>query len=200
MSGSQEPAFRCCVEFSKGGAARFLSHLDLQAAVERALRRARLPLAFSQGFQPRPKLQFEEALPLGWRSDLERLWVDLRVPYPCREAAKRLARTLPDGVRLLRMYPAPGRPQPPVARSYRVRGVEFAPEALEGLGAAFPVAAADPASAVVAVVDAGGTVFHLRPRAQGGAPSLKKVIRFLLGGDPGAELEVLRLASGEDDA
>ncbi|MFQ5748158.1 MAG: TIGR03936 family radical SAM-associated protein, partial [Planctomycetota bacterium] len=103
-------AFRYCVEFSKQGPARFLAHLDLQSAFERALRRARLPLAFSGGFHPHPHLVFEDALPLGWSSERERLWVDFRVPYPSRESAARLRRVLPPGLQLQRIFPWPGRP------------------------------------------------------------------------------------------
>ena len=56
---------RYCIEFSKSGPARFLGHLDLQALFERLLRRAGLPLSYTQGFHQRVKIQFEEALPLG---------------------------------------------------------------------------------------------------------------------------------------
>ncbi len=198
MSGAAEAGFRCCVEFAKGGAARFLSHLDLQAAVERALRRARLPLAYSQGFQPRPKLQFEEALPLGWSSELERLWLDLCRDYPCPEIEKRLRRTLPAGLHLLRAFPAPGRPRPPVERSYLVRGADLPAGSSERLAAAFPGRTkAAPPAATVAAGEEGGAVFHLRPGAKGAAPSLKKVLRFLLDEDPAPELEVRRLAAAE---
>ncbi len=196
MSGAAEATFRYCAEFGKGGAARFLSHLDLQSAVERSLRRARLPLAYSQGFQPRPKLQFEEALPLGWSSERERLWFELAAPYPSHEAAKRLARTLPEGLRLYRVYPSPGKPRPAARRCYRVRGLEPAPDWSQRLAEAFPGPAADapPAAALEGGVGA-ELVFRLRPGRKGGAPSLKKVLKTLLGENPPPGLEVLRLAS-----
>jgi radical SAM-linked protein len=65
--------------FSKTTAMRYTSHLDLHRAWERTFRRAKLPLIYSQGFNPRPKLQLACALPLGFTSDCELLdvWLDL---------------------------------------------------------------------------------------------------------------------------
>jgi len=57
--------------FSKGGPARYISHLDLSRTIERALLRAQIPIAYSQGFNPRPKMQFANALPLGFTSEGE---------------------------------------------------------------------------------------------------------------------------------
>jgi radical SAM-linked protein len=57
--------------FSKAGPARFISHLDLARALERALNRARIPVAYTQGFNRRPRLQFAAALPLGFTSEAE---------------------------------------------------------------------------------------------------------------------------------
>ena len=193
MSGAEVPTHRYCVEFRKGGVARFLSHIDLQAAFERALRRARLPLAYSQGFQPRPKLQFEEALPLGWSSERERMWVEFHTGYPDGEAAKRLRATLPEGVTLLRVYPAPAKPRPATERRFRVVGLSVEGDWGERLAAAFPGAAEDGPAAAELLDEQDGLVFHLRPGRKGQAPSLKKVLRHLLDGDPPVTLEVLRL-------
>ena len=57
--------------FGKGGPARFISHLDLARTIERALIRAQIPIAYSQGFNPQPKMQFAAALPLGFTSECE---------------------------------------------------------------------------------------------------------------------------------
>jgi radical SAM-linked protein len=57
--------------FGKAGPARFISHLDLVRTIERALIRAQIPLAYSQGFNPQPRMQFAAALPLGFTSDGE---------------------------------------------------------------------------------------------------------------------------------
>ena len=62
---------RIRAEFAKTEAMRFTSHLDLYRAWERLLRRAGLPLQFSQGYNPRPKLQLAAPLPLGMTSQVE---------------------------------------------------------------------------------------------------------------------------------
>ncbi len=63
--------------FDKHGKVRFTSHRDVARIWERALRRASLPVAYSQGFSPRPKLSFGLALSTGYESDAEYLDVDL---------------------------------------------------------------------------------------------------------------------------
>lgn len=57
--------------FGKMGPTRFIGHLDLARTLERSLNRAQIPLAYTQGFNPRPRLQFAAALPLGFTSDCE---------------------------------------------------------------------------------------------------------------------------------
>lgn len=132
---------RYCVEFSKDGPARFVSHLDLQASMDRALRRARLPLAFSRGYHPRPRMRFEEALPLGWTSDCERLWVDFHQPFPSREALVRLRREAPPGLRFHRIFPWQGRPVPDRRRVFAVTGVALPGDTPDRIAAAFPALA-----------------------------------------------------------
>ncbi len=62
---------RLRITFSKQGALRYTGHLDLHKILERSLRRAHLPLAYSQGFHPQPKLNLAAALPLGFFSRAE---------------------------------------------------------------------------------------------------------------------------------
>ncbi len=62
---------RLRMRFSKVGATRFIGHLDVARALERALNRSRIPVAYTQGYNPRPRLQFASALPLGFTSDCE---------------------------------------------------------------------------------------------------------------------------------
>lgn len=57
--------------FSKSGAARYIGHLDLARTLERALNRAQIPMAYSQGFNRRPRMQMASALPLGYLSQQE---------------------------------------------------------------------------------------------------------------------------------
>ena len=65
------------VKYSKMESARFLSHLELMKAMERAFRRARIPLAFSEGFNPHPKISYASALSVGTASRGEYLDIEL---------------------------------------------------------------------------------------------------------------------------
>jgi len=62
---------RIRITFSKQGALRYTGHLDLHKLWERAARRAEIPLAYTQGFHPTPKIQIASALPLGFSSRCE---------------------------------------------------------------------------------------------------------------------------------
>jgi radical SAM-linked protein len=65
------PRHRYRLTFSKQGTLRYISHLDLARVWERVLRRVEAPLVYSQGFNPRPKIQLAAALPLGYESTCE---------------------------------------------------------------------------------------------------------------------------------
>lgn len=88
--------------FERKGALSYIGHLDLKAVFERALRRAELPLLYTQGFNPRPMLEF--ALPLGVGIDTEGDWVDvaMEVPLDPDEYVRRVNEELPDGVHVIR--------------------------------------------------------------------------------------------------
>ncbi|HIJ78229.1 MAG: TIGR03960 family B12-binding radical SAM protein [Desulfobulbaceae bacterium] len=74
------PHFYYRIDYSRLDNARLLSHLELIQVFYRAFRRARLPLNFSQGFNPSPKVSFSPALPLGTESLVEYMVVDLYEP------------------------------------------------------------------------------------------------------------------------
>lgn len=88
--------------FEREGALSYIGHLDLKAVFERALRRAQLPLLYSQGFNPRPMLVF--ALPLGVGIDTKGDWIDvsMEVPVEADEFVKRINDELPEGLRVIR--------------------------------------------------------------------------------------------------
>jgi len=69
---------RLRITFSKSGALRYTGHLDLHSLWERTVRRAGLPLAYTQGFHPGPKIQLASALPLGFigRAEIVDLWIN----------------------------------------------------------------------------------------------------------------------------
>jgi radical SAM-linked protein len=85
------------VRYAKGGSLRFVGHLDMLHAWERVLRRSRLPLAFSQGFSPRPLLSLAAPLPVGQYSRAEYLELELREELPAATVAAAIrARQLPE--------------------------------------------------------------------------------------------------------
>jgi radical SAM-linked protein len=91
---------RLRIAFSKSGSLIYTSHLDLARIWERSLRRAGAPLAYSQGFNPRPKLQLAAALPLGHFGEAELLDVWLEKPISVEAFTKALVPVLPAGLAL----------------------------------------------------------------------------------------------------
>lgn len=77
---SQPTIFRYRADYSRLGDGRFIGHLELLNLVFRALQRAGLPVLFSQGFNPTPKVSFSPALPVGVESEIEFFEVDLAEP------------------------------------------------------------------------------------------------------------------------
>lgn len=93
--------------FSKKGPARFISHLDVARALERALNRSRIPLAYTQGYNPRPRMQFASALPLGFTSEGELADVWLGEEMDPAQARRQLAQTMPPGLVLHEVWEVP---------------------------------------------------------------------------------------------
>jgi radical SAM-linked protein len=72
MTQTSQPTLkRIRLHYRRGEELRYVAHLDMQQVWERTLRRARLPVAYSQGFSPRPRLHLASALPLGFLSRCE---------------------------------------------------------------------------------------------------------------------------------
>jgi radical SAM-linked protein len=94
---------RIRVTFSKTEAMRYTGHLDLHRAWERTFRRANLPLAYSQGFHPQPRLNLASALPLGLTSQCELLDAWLEIPQPIDQVFTSLANAAPPGIQLSRI-------------------------------------------------------------------------------------------------
>jgi radical SAM-linked protein len=86
--------------FSKNGAMRFISHLDLMRLFMRAMRRADLPLKISEGFSPHPKFSIKRALKLGLESENEEATVVLKEFVKAEEFKTRLEVQLPEGIRV----------------------------------------------------------------------------------------------------
>jgi radical SAM-linked protein len=92
---------RIRITFVKQGALRYTGHLDLHKLWERAARRAELPLAYSQGFHPQPKMNMAAALPLGFSSRCEVLDMRLEQEIPLENLPTRLNSTLPSGLQVV---------------------------------------------------------------------------------------------------
>jgi radical SAM-linked protein len=94
---------------SKDGDARYLGHLDFARLIERSLRRSGLPLMNSQGFNPRPRVSFTDALPVGVASAGEWITLMLNEDLPQETVQDRLEPALPECARLVgvRKGPAP---------------------------------------------------------------------------------------------
>jgi radical SAM-linked protein len=89
---------RLRLRYARRGRLRFSSHRDFQRALERAIRRAGIPIAYSAGFSPHPKISYAGAAPTGTASEAE--YVEIAVVEQCEpQAVKRaLDAALPDGL------------------------------------------------------------------------------------------------------
>ena len=98
---------RVRIRFSKTGDLRFIGHHDLVRTLERLFRRAELPLAFSQGFHPKPKISFPLALALGLEGRNEVLELELTEALSTDEILARLQRATVPGLAFHSVEPVP---------------------------------------------------------------------------------------------
>ena len=98
---------RMIAEFEKMGRMSWFSHLDLQNTMQRALRRAQLPVAYSQGFNPHVLTSFATALSVGCQSRGEVMEVEMAGEISPEEFAEKLNACLPDGLKVRRCAPVP---------------------------------------------------------------------------------------------
>lgn len=92
---------RVRVRFAKAGKLRFISAIDLGRVWERALRKADLPIAYSEGFSPHPKVSFGDALPLGYASQAEFAELTFGGPMDLDVVRERLNAAFPEGMAVL---------------------------------------------------------------------------------------------------
>jgi radical SAM family uncharacterized protein/radical SAM-linked protein len=103
--------------YAKMDEAKWLSHLELVAAVYRTLRRTGLPLAFSSGFHPLPRVSFHGALPVGVESLGETLDVELQAAMGACTLVEVFNRAMPPGLKVLSVTRLPRRLPPPKLKS-----------------------------------------------------------------------------------
>ena len=86
---------RIRIRYAKRGPLRFTSHRDFARAFERAVRRAEVPIAYSQGFSPHPKISYASAAPTGVASEAEYLEIGLQAEADPQQVRAALERTAP---------------------------------------------------------------------------------------------------------
>lgn len=97
---------RLRLKYAKRGRLRFTSHRDFSRAFERALRRAEIPIAYSSGFSPHPRVSYANAAPTGVASEAEYLEIGLNEPVDPEVARARLDEALPLGLDLVEVVAA----------------------------------------------------------------------------------------------
>lgn len=90
------------VQLTKEPGIRFISHLEYQKSIEKAIRRAGLPTAYSQGFNPHMRFSLASALSVGVTSNCEFAEIKLTEERPLEELLDRLERALPMGIRVVK--------------------------------------------------------------------------------------------------
>jgi radical SAM-linked protein len=102
------PVQRVRLRYAKRGRLRFTSHRDFGRAFERAVRRAGVPVAFSSGYNPHPRISYAGASPTGAASEAEYLEIALREHADPDEVRRRLDESLPPGLDVLEAATASG--------------------------------------------------------------------------------------------
>lgn len=96
--------FRYRLKYSKGEELRFISHLDLMRAFIRAISRSQIPISYSEGYHPHPRIAFGPPLPLGYISQAEYLDLELSSPF-AGDLVAYLNNCLPPGLRIIQAKP-----------------------------------------------------------------------------------------------
>ena len=89
--------------FEKCGRAKYISHLDLNRCMLRTFRRSRLPIWYTEGFNPHPYYSFALALSLGFESSCEILDFNLNEDIPFDEIRDKLNAVMPEGMRIVKV-------------------------------------------------------------------------------------------------
>jgi radical SAM-linked protein len=143
--GGQAPVVqRVRLRYAKRGPMRFTSHRDFARAFERAIRRAGVPIAYSQGFTPHPRISYASAAPTGAASEAEYLELGLRAEMRPAELLRELDAALSPGLDVLDAVAVPAGASPLAERleasrwQIELAGVE--PAVLASAAAAFEAA------------------------------------------------------------
>lgn len=102
------PVQRLRIQYAKRGRLRFTSHRDFSRAFERAIVRARLPMAYSSGFNPHPRISYAGAAPTGSASEAEYLEIGLAQVVDPDDVRRSLGESLPPGLDVVAVVESPG--------------------------------------------------------------------------------------------
>ncbi len=94
---------RYIISFSKDGYIKYTSHLDMVRLFERVFKRGDIRLAYSQGFNPHPKLIFAQPLSLGYTSESEQIEIETKVFYEAEELRKTMNDLMPEGIEVFKV-------------------------------------------------------------------------------------------------
>ena len=100
MAREKERKQRLRITFAKGEEIKYISHLDVMRLWERALRRANIPLLYSKGYNPRPKISIAAPLAVGFTGDRELMDLILERPVSPLDFATSVRKQLPSGITL----------------------------------------------------------------------------------------------------
>ena len=92
------------IRFSKTDRCKYISHLDINRCMSRALTRAKIPLWYTEGFNPHPYMSFSLPLSLGIESFVESMDIRIIGDITNEEIKKKMNEMLPDGIRILEVY------------------------------------------------------------------------------------------------
>ncbi|WP_018155642.1 TIGR03936 family radical SAM-associated protein [Demetria terragena] len=172
------------VQYAKRGRLRFTSTRDFQRALERALRRAQVPMAYSAGFHPHPKISYANAAATGTASEAEYFEIHLREQREPAEVKRLLDEALPPGLDVVAVVEAQ-----PGALADRLEAsqwsLRFAPADQPKLGAALAAFVQESEVEVTRMMKKGPRTFDVRSavldselvEADDGAPELRLVLR-----------------------
>ena len=101
--------YKVAIRFAIDGDLRFISHHDTMRLFERAISRAQLPVKFSEGFNPRPRMSLPLPRAVGVASEADVVVFDLDEPFGPAEFQERLASQMPAGLTLFEAWPVEGK-------------------------------------------------------------------------------------------
>lgn len=100
----QPASYPVRIKFEKTGLLQYISHLDLNRTLSRAMIRAKIPVWYTEGFNPHPKLVFATPLSVGAESVCEYCDIKTTEPPDCAWIESALSKTLPDGLKITEVY------------------------------------------------------------------------------------------------